>query len=92
MAQPLQVSCRGRGFMQAGNMQATNTTWGSCVVVSRVVGPLIWVISAATLLVTVLMTTHDPPSASARLARSSRPCCSFFARVALSLAVFEDSS
>ena len=35
---------------------------GSWVVISGVVNPLIWVISIATLLITLLITTHEPPS------------------------------
>ena len=35
---------------------------GSRVVISRVVSPLIWVITILTLLITPLLTTHEPPS------------------------------
>ena len=35
---------------------------GSGVVISRVISPLIWVISIITLLVTLLISTHEPPS------------------------------
>ena len=35
---------------------------GSGVVMSRVISPLIWVISIVTLLITLLITTHEPPS------------------------------
>ena len=35
---------------------------GSGVVISRVINPLIWVVSIVTLLVTLLITTHEPPS------------------------------
>ena len=35
---------------------------GSWVVISGVISPLIWVISIVTLLITPLMTTHEPPS------------------------------
>ena len=35
---------------------------GSWVDISRVISPLIWVISTATLLITPLITTHEPPS------------------------------
>ena len=35
---------------------------GSWVVISRVISPLIWVISIVTLLITLLITTHEPPS------------------------------
>ena len=35
---------------------------GSGVVISRVISPLIWVISIVTLLKTPLITTHEPPS------------------------------
>ena len=35
---------------------------GSWVVISGVISPLIWVISIVTLLITPLITTHEPPS------------------------------
>ena len=35
---------------------------GSWVVISGVISPLIWVVSIATLLITPLTTTHEPPS------------------------------
>ena len=35
---------------------------GSGVVISRVISPLIWVISIVTLLITLLITIHEPPS------------------------------
>ena len=35
---------------------------GSGVVISSVISPLIWVISIVTLLITLLVTTHEPPS------------------------------
>ena len=35
---------------------------GSGVVISRVLSPLIWVISIVTLLITLLITTPEPPS------------------------------
>ena len=35
---------------------------GSGVVTSRVISPLIWVISIVTLLITLLITTHEPQS------------------------------
>ena len=34
---------------------------GSGVVRSRVISPLVWVISIVTLLITLLITTHEPP-------------------------------
>ena len=37
---------------------------GSWVVISGVISPLIWVISFVTLLITLLTTTHEPPSTS----------------------------
>ena len=45
---------------------------GSGVVISRVISPLIWVISIsmATLLITLLIATHEPPSGEALLALS----------------------
>ena len=38
---------------------------GSGVVISRVISPLIWVISIVTLLISLLITTHEPPSKNA---------------------------
>ena len=35
---------------------------GSWVVISRVISPLIWVISIVILLITILITTHEPLS------------------------------
>ena len=35
---------------------------GSWVVISGVISPPIWVINIATLLITPLITTHEPPS------------------------------
>ena len=35
---------------------------GSGVVISRVITPVIWVISIVNLLITLLITTHEPPS------------------------------
>ena len=35
---------------------------GSWVVISGVISPLIWVISIVTLLIILLITTHEPPS------------------------------
>ena len=35
---------------------------GSWVVISRVISPLTWVTSIVTLLLTPLITTHEPPS------------------------------
>ena len=35
---------------------------GSWVVISGVIGPLIWVISIVTRLINLLITTHEPPS------------------------------
>ena len=37
---------------------------GSWAVISMGVGPLIWVITIVTLLITPLITTHEPPSAT----------------------------
>ena len=37
------------------------------VVISGLISPLIWVISIVTLLVTLLITTHEPPSRGVRL-------------------------
>ena len=35
---------------------------GSWVVISEAISPLIWVITMVTLLLTPLITTHEPPS------------------------------
>ena len=35
---------------------------GSWVVISGVISPLVWVVSIVTLLITLLITTHEPPS------------------------------
>ena len=35
---------------------------GSWVVISGVISPLIWVLSIVPLLITLLITTHEPPS------------------------------
>ena len=35
---------------------------GSWVVIRGVISPLIWVINTVTLLITPLITTHEPPS------------------------------
>ena len=37
---------------------------GSCVVISRVISPVIWVTILFVLLITPLITTHEPPSRS----------------------------
>ena len=39
---------------------------GSWVVISRVLSPLIWVITTVTLLITPLITTHEPPTGASR--------------------------
>ena len=35
---------------------------GSWVVISGVISPLVWVVNTVTLLITPLITTHEPPS------------------------------
>ena len=40
---------------------------GSRVVISRVIGPLIGVTTIVALLITPLITTHEPPSAGCRI-------------------------
>ena len=39
---------------------------GSWAVISMVISPLIWVITIVTLLITPLITTHEPPSGRGR--------------------------
>ena len=43
---------------------------GSWVVISGVISPLIWVINTVTLLMTPLITTHEPPSSRKHSAES----------------------
>ena len=45
---------------------------GSWVVISGVLSPLIWVITIVTLLITPLITTHEPPSSA--YPGISQPC------------------
>ena len=42
--------------------QSLGLLGGSWVVISGVISPLIWVITIVTLLITPLITTHEPPS------------------------------
>ena len=49
---------------------------GSGVVISRVISPLIWVISIVTLLIILLITTHEPPSRVRRI--RSAPAHTFY--------------
>ena len=46
---------------------------GSWVVISRLIIPLIWVISIVTLLITPLKITHEPPSGFQGLGGRGRP-------------------
>ena len=49
-----------------GSCTATQTVLGgSWVVITGVISPLIWVRTIVTLLITPLITTHEPPSKSA---------------------------
>ena len=50
----LYLSASGSGFM--------DLLGGSWVVISMTICPLIWVITIVTLLITPLITTHEPPS------------------------------
>ena len=43
-------------------VQGSSLLGGSWVVISGVIGPLIWVIAILALLKTPLITTHEPPS------------------------------
>ena len=49
---------RGLGFPFKGFYKGL----GSRVVISGIISPLIWVISIVILLITLLITTHEPPS------------------------------
>ena len=44
------------------NHREVNLLGGSWVVISRVISPLIWVITIVILLITPHITTHEPPS------------------------------
>ena len=44
------------------SLRLGNLLGGSWAVISRVISPRIWVISMVTLLITLLITTHEPPS------------------------------
>ena len=46
---------------------------GSWVVISGVISPLIWVITIVTLLITPLITNHEPPSRALGLRRAMPP-------------------
>ena len=46
----------GRGFTVPGLLGASE------VVISGVISPLVWVIGIVTLLITLVITTHEPPS------------------------------
>ena len=50
--------CRCRAF----RLYCLGLLGGSWVLISGVVSPLIWVISIVTLLITLIITTHEPPS------------------------------
>ena len=51
----------GHAFV-AGLLYRAMLLGGSWVVISRVISTLIWVISIVILLITLLITTHEPPS------------------------------
>ena len=57
--------------MDLGVNTESHLLGGSGVVISRVISPLIWVISIVTLLITLLITTHEPPSWCVRAFRKS---------------------
>ena len=46
---------------------------GSWVVISGVISPLIWVIIIVTLLITPLITTHEPPSRGLKIQKVCQP-------------------
>ena len=55
--------CEPRALRQRGlGIRWLRVLGGSGVVISRVISPLVWVISIVTLLITLLITTHEPPS------------------------------
>ena len=45
-----------------GGLPLRDLLGGSWVVISGVTSPLIWVVTIVTLLITLLITTHEPPS------------------------------
>ena len=63
------------GGDSASHVPRVKVLGGSWAVISGVVSPLIWVITIVTLLITPLITTHEPPS--------MEPRCTFEARIYL---------
>ena len=47
---------------EVNGLKVSGLLGGSWVVISGVISPLIWVISVVTLLISLLITTHEPPS------------------------------
>ena len=56
---------------------------GSWVVISGVISPLIWIITTVTLLVTPLITTHEPPSSDSEYTFNSIPAMCYALVLAL---------
>ena len=66
----LMCACRtARGRYRQERSRPCLEVRGVGVVVRRVISPLIWVIIIVTLLITPLMTTHEPPSSG-----NTAPC------------------
>ena len=57
---------------------------GSWVVISGVMSPLIWVITIVTLLITPLITAHEPPSGPRKKSRRWKRLCLPWLRCRLS--------
>ena len=57
--------CVGVWRFRLSKQTTTRLTYllgGSCLVITGVISPLIWAITIATILITPLITTHEPPS------------------------------
>ena len=54
----------GRAFTKASGFGFATVLRGSWAVISGVISPLRWVVTIVALLITLLITTHEPPSSS----------------------------
>ena len=61
---PLLGECGLEGLEDETEKKTLTILGGSWVVISVVASPLIWALILASLLITPLMTTHEPPSSA----------------------------